>query len=64
MISVSHKLKSLNNLSDKSALQQHIAYWQEKDGFVGFRLLEPSSYRKSYILLTYWQSKKHYRMAS
>ncbi|MEM9775263.1 MAG: hypothetical protein AAF902_11835 [Chloroflexota bacterium] len=64
MISVSHKLKDLNTGTSQREIQQHIDYWRQKDGFVGFRLLEPSSYRKSYILLTYWQSKKHYRMSS
>lgn len=60
-ISVCHKSASP---LEKQAKQQLIATGEQlknQPGFLHYRLLEPAAHGESYVLLTFWQSAKHYR---
>lgn len=36
---------------------------RQEHGFLHYRLLEPLTEQDDYVLLTFWQSAKHYRQA-
>ena len=63
MISVAHKLSKTNESPNFwSEAADTVALYQEKDGYSHHRIITlPASSEN--VLLTFWQSKKHYREA-
>ncbi|MFK7802465.1 MAG: antibiotic biosynthesis monooxygenase [Anaerolineae bacterium] len=64
MISVGHKFQESKGQSLNDEVTRLVRYFKTKEGFSHYRLFEPLTSQSYFVLLTFWQSSKHYKRAT